>query len=429
MLMPDDLIPFFIEVMSTATPLSSYVFERGLLCEWSDNPLIVTAAASHRGLHFNEKFMNSLDLRQAGGVFCHEIVHHLMGHPEWLRVRSRMGTAAGRPFIPALAQISLDCLVNDLVSRFGGVLPADCCADKDVSVWKHSEDDAYRILYDKYHPPSLPPGGRRGRGSGSGSGRPEQPRPGNIPGQGRGDVDDSQMPDCTDEQYRHEEAKRQGHMIHVLEEAASRMQGDGRGLIDGLLNRLRRSNVDWRLIITQLWRATTGADERTWTRPKGWGLSQRLYIPGRRGRRAGHVVSVIDTSGSVGKSELELFMGAQCEIAEFAMPHRLDLVQLDAAIQDHRVITEIGELRRYAEQLQTAAPEIAVKGRGGTDMRLAFKWLRDQELEPDLIFVFTDGETPYPDGFAPAKRAVWCLTNDYPVPPEAGERLLIRDDR
>ena len=114
-------------------------------------------------------------------------------------------------------------------------------------------------------------------------------------------------------------------------------------------------------------------------------------VPGKR-RRGGlpNVLSVIDTSASLGPDLLELI---SAELARLTCDYKVTVAECDAEIQ-----------RVYQYR-----PICSVVGRGGTDLRppLAPEFLRKHR--PDVVIYFTDGFGPAPNE-PPGLPVLWCLT-------------------
>ncbi len=76
--------------------------------------------------------------------------------------------------------------------------------------------------------------------------------------------------------------------------------------------------------------ATTPSDYR-WTPPNRRYIASGLYLPSVERRGLGEIVIAVDTSGSIGKRELEQFAGEISAISEEAKPEALHVVYCDAA--------------------------------------------------------------------------------------------------
>jgi len=86
----------------------------------------------------------------------------------------------------------------------------------------------------------------------------------------------------------------------------------------------------------------------------------------------------VDTSGSVGKEELEQFAGEITAISDEVQPDRIYVVYCDAAVNS---VQEFGP----SEPI-TLEP----KGGGGTDFRPVFDWVGENSINPACLIYLTD---------------------------------------
>jgi predicted metal-dependent peptidase len=100
-------------------------------------------------------------------------------------------------------------------------------------------------------------------------------------------------------------------------------------------------------------------------------------------------VIAVDTSGSIGKHELEQFAGEISAISEEARPEAIHVVYCDAAVQS-------------SQQFGPSEPiRLEPKGGGGTDFCPVFRWVDESEITPVCLIYLTD-----------------LCCNSYPDPPE-----------
>ncbi|MFF2774180.1 VWA-like domain-containing protein [Streptomyces sp. NPDC058052] len=165
----------------------------------------------------------------------------------------------------------------------------------------------------------------------------------------------------------------------------------------------------WRELLGAALRAAVSAagagDDYTYRRPARRAAAlPGVVLPSLR-RVPPRVGVVVDTSGSVSDTELG---SALLEVAAVtrALGGRRDLVTVvacDAAAHTaHRLCGDA---------------EIPLVGGGGTDLRAGFARALRLTPRPDVLVVFTDGQTPWPSS-APSCRTVVGL---FPRPPVTGE--------
>src|SRR5207253_6141714 len=92
-------------------------------------------------------------------------------------------------------------------------------------------------------------------------------------------------------------------------------------------------------------------------RPNRQYIASGLYLPSVERRGLGEIVVAVDTSGSIGRLELEQFAAEISAISEEANPEAIHVVYCDAAVQ-------------CAQQFGPSEPvRLEPKGGGGTDFR------------------------------------------------------------
>jgi hypothetical protein len=89
-------------------------------------------------------------------------------------------------------------------------------------------------------------------------------------------------------------------------------------------------------------------------------------------------VIAVDTSGSIGKRELEQFAAEISAISEETQPEAIHVAYCDAAVQS-------------IQQFGPAEPvPFEPKGGGGTDFRPAFEWVAENDFAPICLIYLTD---------------------------------------
>ncbi|MEU2503152.1 VWA-like domain-containing protein [Streptomyces sp. NPDC007863] len=140
-----------------------------------------------------------------------------------------------------------------------------------------------------------------------------------------------------------------------------------------------------------------------------------IVLPSLR-RVPPHIGVVIDTSGSVSDTELG---SALLEVAALtrAVDGRRDLVTVVAC-----------DAAAHTAQRLCAGADIPLVGGGGTDLRAGFARALRLSPRPDVLVVFTDGQTPWPRTAPPCRTIVGL----FPRPPawepedEEVDDLLLR---
>ena len=112
-------------------------------------------------------------------------------------------------------------------------------------------------------------------------------------------------------------------------------------------------------------------------------------MPSSVSESMGSLVVGIDTSGSITGSMVSAFLSEVVGICQNVMPEVLHLIECDATIQSHKVFDQ-GSLDQLG-----AITEL--HGGGGTDMRVIFDHVKQNNIKPEAIVVLTDGYTDWPE--------------------------------
>jgi predicted metal-dependent peptidase len=124
--------------------------------------------------------------------------------------------------------------------------------------------------------------------------------------------------------------------------------------------------------------AATAPSDYRWTPPNRRYVASGLYLPSVERRGLGEIVIAVDTSGSIGKLELEQFAGEVNAISEEAQPEAIHVVYCDAAVQSSQEFTASEPVR------------LEPKGGGGTDFRPVFNWVDKNAIATVCLIYLTD---------------------------------------
>ena len=122
------------------------------------------------------------------------------------------------------------------------------------------------------------------------------------------------------------------------------------------------------------------ADYR-WTPPNRRYIASGLYLPSVERQGVGEIVIAVDTSGSIGKRELEQSAGEISAISEEAQPEAIHVVYCDAAVQSTQEFTASEPVR--VDRLRKNPFGLSFRGAAGDEeSRTALKILRARFLAP-----------------------------------------------
>ena len=370
---------------------------------FTDDPAIPIAATDGNNLIFNtgpEGFFK-FNLNQRVFIASHEILHCIFNHcgiGYMLKMRGKVAYPDGKSleYDDEQMNAAMDYVINAiLVESKVGEFPKDKDGKQlglyDASIATSADNamDTYRKIFKK--PPSgKGKGGGQGQGGGSGQGFDKHLDPGTSTGEDATSANNNRNPAQWDTEVAAgvAAAKAMGKMPQEMLRA---------------LTETLTPKVDWREHIKSLFARKVGSGTFDWARPDRRLITRDIYAPGRSGFGAGTVVVGVDTSGSVGPAELDMFMAEVSGILEEIKPKRLVIMWCDAKV--HRVdeCEDAGDLNSIRRK---GAP-----GGGGTSFIPVFEKIDAEGLAPECLVYLTDGLGSFPST-APSYPVIWG--NIYP---------------
>jgi predicted metal-dependent peptidase len=345
---------------------------------------------------YNPTFVDQLKPAELEGTLAHEVLHCALGH------QCRRGQRD-----PELWNQAADFAINPILLGNGFTLPAGALVDPAFN--NLSAEEIYaRLLQGKSGGGTAPRQKPQQTNAGEGmAGSPPGSQGAAIPapeaGSSRQPVSNQVGPtpeesrnqrsmqsagfgevwDATDEQGHPAspaEMRRQEHEWSIAAEQALRSAkacGSEPASIERPLSESRQSRQDWRAILRDFVAATTPADYR-WMPPNRRYIASGLYLPSVDRRGLGEIIIAVDTSGSIGRLELEQFAAEISAISEEAKPEAVHVVYCDAAVQS-------------AQEFGPSEPvQLEPKGGGGTDFRPVFEWVAENDIAPVCLIYLTD---------------------------------------
>ncbi|MGO8789935.1 MAG: DUF2201 family putative metallopeptidase [Terriglobia bacterium] len=356
-----------------------------------------TMATDGSRIVYNSAFVGELKPAELEGVLAHEVLHCALGH------HCRRGERD-----PGLWNEAADLAINPILVANGFTLPAGALIDPAFA--NLSAEEIYaRLLRRRSEGASAAPqqapqqtnaGGGIGNGPlGTHGAAPSNPMPDSSsgPGSSQSELQTSQAVrpasmrsggfgkvwDASDE-HGHAaspaEKRRQKHEWSIAAEQAHRSAkacgSEPRG-IERPVRKGRESQQDWRAILRDFVAATTPSDYR-WTPPNRRYIASGLYSPAVERRGLGEVVIAADTSGSIGKRELEQFAAEISAISEETQPEAIHVEYCDASVQ-------------ASQQFAPSEPvRLDPKGGGRTAFQPPFEWVAENDVAPVCLIYLTD---------------------------------------
>jgi predicted metal-dependent peptidase len=386
-----------------------------------------TMATDGSRIVYNPAFVDELKPAELEGTLAHEVLHCALGH------QCRRGQRD-----PELWNVAADFAINPILIGNGFVLPAGALIDPAFNNLSAEEIYARLLRRRSDEHGATQPQQQTNAGGGTDTGpqgtdgtMPSTPKPdasrqpvsdqrGRTMGETLGPASVcpggfGEVWDATDEHGQTAspaEKRRQEHEWGIAAEQAVRSAkawGHEPAGIERPLSESCQSKQDWRAILRDFVASTTPCDYR-WTPPNRRYIASGLYLPSVERQGVGEIVIAVDTSGSIGKLELEQFAGEISAISEEAQPEVIHVVYCDAEVHS-------------AQEFRASEPvQLEPKGGGGTDFCPVFEWVTEKDLAPACLIYLTDlCCDSYPE--APEYPVLWVTDSRRKAP--FGETLRI----
>lgn len=326
-----------------------------LFAQFIPRPTCPTAATNGKDIFFNEAFLRSLPPAQLDGVLLHEVLHAALMH--CLRRGERD---------PELWNVAADIVVNGMIIEQGAFhLPPGTLRDPKLE--RLSVEEIYELLLKEQQPRTCP--------------NLDLMNPGNAANKSTSELNQPQ----TDSLSQAQREALANHWRNALQQATVIARTTHPGHMptgfDRELGTLTNPQLDWR---SHLWRylVQTPTDFQGFDRRF---IHQGLYLETLIGESV-LVYVAIDTSGSIGQSDLQMFLSEVQGILN-AYPHlRCELYYADAAAYG-------------PHELHSDHPIPPPQGGGGTSFvpffdRVSDRW--DQQTQAVCVYL-TDGYGTFPD--------------------------------
>jgi predicted metal-dependent peptidase len=152
-----------------------------------------------------------------------------------------------------------------------------------------------------------------------------------------------------------------------------------------LIKDLTEPQMNWRELLRMQLESTIKSDY-TWMRAsrKGWHLD--AVMPGMKQDPMIDIAVALDASGSISETMLKDFLSEIQGIMDSFPAYKIHVVTFD---------TEAYNPQQYDSDNLDDICDYEVKGGGGTDFDCVYNYLKENEIEPKRLVMFTDG---YPFG-------------------------------
>ena len=362
-----------------------------------------TAATDGRNFYYNSRFIKMLRPKEIEFLFGHEVLHCVYDH---------FGRRGERDH--QLFNIANDYCVNaDLIKhRVGEKITTVPCLHNPKYDGMSSEE-IYDILYEKAEKIDI------GKLLDQmidehldGEGDEEQD------GEGDGDEKEGKgRPKLTAE----ERQQIKDEIKEAMLAAAATVDGAGNlpAGVKRLIQELTEPQMNWRELLRMQLESTIKSDY-TWMRAsrKGWHMD--AVMPGMKVDPMIDIAVALDASGSISETMLKDFLGEIQGIMDSFPAYRIHVFTFD---------TEAYNPAQYDSDNLDDICDYEVKGGGGTDFDAIYSYLKENEIEPKRLVVFTDG---YPFGSWGDENyadTVWILHGTTTIEPPWGQYAYYDEEK
>ncbi len=338
-------------------------------------------------IYFAEEWVGTLSDDELVGVFAHEVLHCVLGHPDRRRNRE-----------PRAWNMATDLAINWLLVEQGFVLPKGGLIDRRFAAL--SAEEIYRELMREADQPGTgrSPAMRttsRGQRANTASRRTKAYKgfdqhldPDSHLGS---DLHTEPSPDAEERRLLRRE---------FIAELEDQLPGTVSGRLSDELRLAVQRPLDWQAILRRWLFDRVKSDWRSVPFAKRY-IHRGIYLPSVGVDAPGHLVFAIDTSGSMSSEDVGHAF-AEVQALRSVFPCRLTLLQCDAQIKDVREF-EAGDSAHLPEDME-------ILGRGGTGFVPVFDYMAAHLFDSNPVLVFvTDGYGSFPKA-PPSFPVVWIAT-------------------
>jgi len=349
-----------------------------------------TAATDGRNFYYNSRFIKMLRPKEIEFLFGHEVLHCVYDH---------FGRRGSRD--PQLFNIANDYCVNADLKKHGVgefITSVPCLYDRKYEGM--SSEEIYDILFENAEKIDI-------------SSLLKQLLDEHLDGDADGDGDSKDgegkgRPKLT-------EAEKQAIRDEIKEAVLAAAQTAGAGNLPAgvkrIIQELTEPKMNWRELLRMQLESTIKSDY-TWMRAsrKGWHMD--AVMPGMNLDPMIDIAVAIDTSGSIGEDMLRDFLSEIQGIMDSFPAYKIHVFCFDTEVHNPAV---------YTSDNLDSITEYEPGGGGGTDFDAIYNYLKEEEIEPKRLVVFTDG---YPFGSWGDEQytdTVWILHGTTSIVPPWGQ--------
>ena len=349
-----------------------------------------TAATDGRNFYYNSRFVDMLKPKEVEFLFGHEVLHCVYDH---------FGRRGDRD--PQLFNIANDYCVNaDLKKHRVGefITSVPCLYNPEYE--DMSSEEIYDVLYENAEKIDIDK-------------LLEKLLDEHLDGDDETDGGDKDGKGNRPRMSAEERAKVRDEIKEAMLAAAAASDGAGNlpAGVKRILQDLTAPKMSWRELLRMQLESTLKSDY-TWMRAgrKGWHMD--AIMPGQKPDELIDIAVMIDASGSIDANMLRDFISETQGIMEQFQSYKIHVGTFD---------TRVYNTVQYDSENLDSMADYEVEGGGGTDFDCIFDYLKEEQIEPKRLVVFTDG---YPFGSWGDENyadTVWILHGTTTIVPPWGQ--------
>jgi len=361
---------------------------------------IPTMATDGKKIMYNSDFVKGLEDWELDYILCHEILHNVFHH---LTRRDNRE--------PRRWNMAIDYATNSLLCKEFGKNPKGALYDSDF------DNMSAEKIYNKL--PDLNKGKGKGKGDNGNTVSNDEmevelDKNGNVTkvnGEKVKNYDEHK--DIKGNKSDIDEMEKDWKINTTKSYQQSKIAGKLPNGMDIFIKELMQPKLDWRNMLKQFVVSVAKSDYR-WLPPNKKFIHRGLYLPSITGESLGDIVVIVDNSGSTLQYQDRFFSECNGLLQQYEV--NLHLIVVDTKIQSYEVYHKGDEIKKQ------------YSGGGGTDLTVAFDYIKKEYINPSVVVCLTDGYSPFPD--KEENPTLWVLSEDSidfdSIP--FGQKVMVEDD-
>ncbi len=372
----------------------------------ADPKWCATVGTDARHLYYNPEYIDSLTLEQTQFALAHEAMHCALSHfaRREHRVQHRWDIACDLAINPILIKEGMTPVPGALYNiGYEGMM-----AEEIYPLVKDNDEEQThdQHLYSDEQSSSSP--------SQDGQGSEPEDEDSDSDDAGGGGVGDEGEETTTGAPQPLSDAEKEQLSVQWRQRLAGAAQqamqaGKLGGSLRRLVDHLLQPQLPWRMLLARYMTASS-RDDYSYMRPSR--REGEAIFPSLRSAQT-DILVVLDTSGSIRKTEMQEFV-SEIDAIKGQVRARITLHACDAELSDAGPWV-------YEPWEEFALPD-TIRGGGGTRFTPVFEWAEAQGSAPDLLVYFTDAEGEFPK-VEPRFPVIWLVKGRGEVP--WGQRIQL----